>query len=54
MIKQRTVRNIIRAKGVGLHTGQDVYLTLSPAPIDSGIIFRRVDLVPVVEIPAKA
>ena len=54
MIKQRTVRNIIRAKGVGLHTGQDVYLTLSPAPIDSGIIFRRVDLDPVIEIPAKA
>lgn len=54
MIKQRTVRNIIRAKGVGLHTGQDVYLTLRPAPINSGIIFRRVDLDPVVEIPAKA
>jgi UDP-3-O-[3-hydroxymyristoyl] N-acetylglucosamine deacetylase len=54
MIKQRTVRNIIRAKGVGLHTGQDVYLTLRPAPVDSGIIFRRVDLDPVVEIPAKA
>jgi len=54
MIKQRTVRNVIKAKGVGLHTGQDVYLTLSPAPIDAGIIFRRVDLDPVVEIPAKA
>ena len=54
MIKQRTVRNIIRAKGVGLHTGQDVYLTLHPAPVDSGIIFRRIDLDPVVEIPAKA
>ncbi len=54
MIKQRTVRNIIRAKGVGLHTGQDIYLTLRPAPVDSGIIFRRVDLDPVVEILAKA
>lgn len=54
MIKQRTIRNIIRAKGVGLHTGKDVYLTLRPAPIDSGIIFRRVDMDPVVEIPAKA
>lgn len=54
MIKQRTVRNIIRAKGVGLHTGKDVYLTLRPAPVDSGIIFRRVDMDPVVEIPAKA
>ncbi len=54
MIKQRTVRNIIRAKGVGLHTGQDIYLTLRPAPVDSGIIFRRVDLDPAVEIPAIA
>lgn len=54
MIKQRTVRNIIRAKGVGLHTGKDIYLTLRPAPANSGIIFRRVDLDPVVDIPAKA
>lgn len=54
MIRQRTVRNIIRAKGVGLHTGKDIYLTLRPAPANSGIIFRRVDLDPVVDIPAKA
>ena len=54
MIKQRTLRNSIRATGVGLHTGKKVYLTLRPAPIDTGIIFRRVDLDPVVEIPAKA
>ena len=54
MIKQRTLRNSIRATGVGLHTGKRVYLTLRPAPIDTGIIFRRVDLDPVVEIPAKA
>ncbi|WP_045858161.1 UDP-3-O-acyl-N-acetylglucosamine deacetylase [Teredinibacter purpureus] len=54
MIKQRTLKNEIRATGVGLHTGQKVYLTLRPAPIDAGIVFRRVDLSPVVEIEAKA
>ena len=54
MIKQRTLRNSIRATGVGLHTGKKVYLTLRPAPIDTGIVFRRVDLDPIVEIPAIA
>lgn len=54
MIKQRTLKNEIRATGVGLHTGKKVYLTLRPGPIDSGIVFRRVDLDPVVEIEAKA
>jgi UDP-3-O-[3-hydroxymyristoyl] N-acetylglucosamine deacetylase len=52
MIKQRTLKTAIRATGVGLHTGDKVYLTLRPAPIDSGIIFRRVDLDPVIEICA--
>lgn len=54
MIRQRTLRNSIRATGVGLHTGKKVYLTLRPAPIDTGIVFRRVDLDPIVEIPAIA
>ncbi len=54
MIKQRTLKNEIRATGVGLHTGRKVYLTLRPAPVDSGIVFRRVDLKPAVDIPAKA
>lgn len=54
MIKQRTLRNTIRATGVGLHTGEKVYLTLKPAPVDNGIVFRRTDLNPVVEIPARA
>ncbi len=54
MIKQRTLKNVIRATGVGLHTGEKVYLTLKPAPVDTGIIFRRVDLDPIVEIPAIA
>ena len=52
MIKQRTLRNVIRATGVGLHTGQKVFLTLRPAAIDVGIVFRRVDLDPPVEIAA--
>ncbi|MGI3129792.1 MULTISPECIES: UDP-3-O-acyl-N-acetylglucosamine deacetylase [Halopseudomonas] len=54
MIRQRTLKNVIRATGVGLHSGEKVYLTLKPAPIDTGIMFRRVDLDPVVEIPGKA
>lgn len=54
MIKQRTLKNVIRATGVGLHSGQKVYLTLKPAPIDTGIVFCRTDLDPVVEIPARA
>ena len=53
MIKQRTLKNGIRATGVGLHTGEKVYLTLRPAPVDSGIIFSRVDINPNVEIPAR-
>lgn len=54
MIRQRTLRNAIKATGVGLHTGEKVYLTLAPAPVDTGIVFRRVDLDPVVELPACA
>ncbi len=53
MIKQRTLKNVIRATGVGLHTGEKIYLTLRPAATDTGIIFRRVDLDPAVDIPAK-
>lgn len=53
-IKQRTLRHDIRAMGVGLHTGEKVYLTLRPAPVDTGIVFRRVDLEPVVELQARA
>lgn len=53
MIKQRTLRSAIRATGIGLHSGEKVFLTLRPAPVDTGIIFRRVDLDPVVEIPAR-
>jgi UDP-3-O-[3-hydroxymyristoyl] N-acetylglucosamine deacetylase len=54
MIKQRTLKNVIRATGVGLHTGRKVFLTLRPAPPDTGIVFRRDDLKPSVEIVARA
>jgi len=54
MVQQRTLKNVIRATGVGLHSGEKVYLTLRPAPVDAGIVFRRVDLDPVVDIPASA
>ena len=53
MIKQRTLKNVIRAMGVGLHTGKKVYLTLRPAPVNSGIRFRRVDLDEPIEILAR-
>lgn len=53
MIKQRTLKNVVRATGVGVHTGEKVYLTLRPAPVNTGIIFRRTDLKPAVEIPAS-
>jgi UDP-3-O-[3-hydroxymyristoyl] N-acetylglucosamine deacetylase len=54
LIKQRTLKNVIRATGVGLHSGEKVYLTLRPAQPDTGVIFRRVDLNEPVEIKANA
>ncbi|WP_096085329.1 UDP-3-O-acyl-N-acetylglucosamine deacetylase [Agaribacterium haliotis] len=54
MVRQRTLKNEIRATGVGLHTGQKVFLTLRPAPVNSGIVFRRTDLNPVVDMAAAA
>lgn len=54
MLKQRTLKNVIRATGVGLHTGQKVYLTLRPAPVNNGIVFIRTDLESRPEIQAKA
>ena len=52
MLRQRTLKNPIRATGVGLHTGEKVYMTLRPAPADTGIVFRRVDLDSPVDLPA--
>ena len=54
MIKQRTLKNVIRATGIGLHTGEKVYLTLRPAAPDTGVVFRRVDLEQPAEIQATA
>ncbi|EWG14857.1 UDP-3-O-acyl-N-acetylglucosamine deacetylase [Xylella fastidiosa subsp. morus] len=53
MSQQRTLNNTIRATGVGLHSGNKIHITLRPAPVNHGIVFRRVDLDPVVEIPAS-
>lgn len=53
-MKQRTLKDSIRATGIGLHSGVKVYMTLRPAPPNSGIIFRRIDLNTPVDIPAKA
>jgi len=52
VIRQRTLKHIIRATGVGLHTGEKVYMTLRPAAPNTGIVFHRVDLAPPVAIKA--
>jgi len=54
VVRQRTLRKAVTATGIGLHSGDEVRLTLRPAPADSGITFRRVDLHPVVALPARA
>src|SRR3990167_4466928 len=51
MLQQRTLKSLTRAVGVGLHSGQRVELTLRPAPPNTGIVFRRVDLAQPVDIP---
>ena len=54
MLNQRTLKNTIRATGVGLHTGRKVLMVLRPAPVNSGIVFRRTDLDEPADIPAQA
>src|SRR5437773_10578909 len=54
MVGQRTLKNAIRATGVGLHTGKKVLMTLRPGAPDTGIVFRRMDLPQPVEIRAHA
>jgi len=54
MVRQRTLKKSVQATGVGLHTGEKVYMTLRPAPANSGIVFRRIDLEPAVEMRAEA
>lgn len=54
MLRQRTLKSLIRATGIGLHTGRKVAMTLRPAQPDTGIVFRRVDLAVPADIPARA
>jgi UDP-3-O-[3-hydroxymyristoyl] N-acetylglucosamine deacetylase len=54
MLKQRTLKNAVRATGVGLHTGAKVFLTLRPAAPDTGVVFRRIDLPEPIDMPAHA
>ncbi len=54
MVNQRTLKNVIRATGVGIHSGEKVFMTLRPAAVNTGIIFRRTDLDPIGEVPAFA
>ncbi len=54
MLRQRTLKSLVSASGVGLHTGQKVRMSLRPAPVDTGVVFRRIDLASPVDIPARA
>lgn len=54
MIRQRTLKNVIKATGITLHGGERAEIILRPAPVNAGILFRRIDLDPIVEIPALA
>lgn len=53
MLRQRTLKNIIRATGVGLHSGEKVYMTLRPAQVNTGVVFRRIDIEEPVDIKAN-
>jgi UDP-3-O-[3-hydroxymyristoyl] N-acetylglucosamine deacetylase len=53
-VRQRTLKDSVRASGIGLHSGDKVYMTLRPAPANTGIVFRRIDLPEPVDIPADA
>ncbi len=54
MLKQRTLKKVVRTVGIGLHSGRKVHLTLRPADPDTGIVYTRVDLDPPVTMPAEA
>jgi UDP-3-O-[3-hydroxymyristoyl] N-acetylglucosamine deacetylase len=53
-VRQRTLKESIQSSGIGLHSGDKVYMTLRPAPVNTGIVFRRLDLPEPVDIPAQA
>lgn len=54
MLKQRTLKRVVKASGIGLHSGQKVMINFVPHTVDSGIVFRRIDINPPVDIPADA
>jgi len=54
MLRQRTLKTLVSASGVGLHTGQKVRMSMRPAPPDTGVVFRRIDLASPVDLPARA
>lgn len=54
MIRQRTIKQSVQETGIGLHKGEKVTMTLRPAPANTGIVFRRIDLDPFVDIPSRA
>lgn len=54
MLKQRTIKTIVKTVGIGLHSGRKVNLTLRPAPANTGIVFARIDLAVPVDIPVSA
>ncbi len=54
MLRQRTLKSLTSTTGVGLHTGQKIRMVLRPAQPDTGVVFRRVDLDPIADIPARA
>ncbi len=54
MVRQRTLKQAVRASGIGLHSGRKVYLSLLPSGPDTGIVFRRTDLSPPIEVPSRA
>ncbi len=54
MLKQRTLKRVVKASGIGLHSGQKVMINFLPHVADGGIVFRRIDLNPPIDIPADA
>ena len=54
MFRQRTIKQLVKTTGVGLHSGRRVELTLRPAAPDTGIVFHRIDLPEVIDLPAQA
>ena len=54
MLKQRTLQRVVKASGIGLHSGQKVLINFVPHHADGGIVFRRTDLTPSVDLPANA